>query len=337
MADLRWDSTDALRAAIDQVLRGFARSELAAASAALTERYRGERTGGPLVRTPVEAAAYAAARLPATFAAALAAMRAVPDFRPGSMLDVGAGSGAATWAATARWPSIVDCKLLDSDEKMLTVGRQLRAADPRRPTGEWNWRTADIGAAQFETHDLVVAGYALGELDRDRRSAAVQAMWAATTGVLLIVEPGTPAGFAVIRELRDTLIGAGATLTAPCPHERQCPMSAGAAAARTATGNDWCHFSARVQRSALHRQVKGAELSYEDEKFSYVAFTRLAPERVAGRVLRHPGRPPRRVELVACTDTGLRNITVGKSHPEYRAAKKLDWGSGIPDALLPTR
>jgi ribosomal protein RSM22 (predicted rRNA methylase) len=144
---------------------------------------------------------------------------------------------------------------------------------------------------------------------------------------MLIVEPGTPAGFAVIRELRDTLIGAGAGLTAPCPHQRECPM----------TGTDWCHFAARVQRSALHRQVKGAELSYEDEKFSYVAFTRDTAERAAARVLRHPGRPPKRVELVACTDAGLRNITIGKSHPEYRAAKDLSWGSAIPAALLPTK
>lgn len=318
---------EALRAAIDQVLAGFPRSELAAASAALTERYRGERTGEPLVRTPADAAAYAAARLPATFAAIRAAMQAIPDFAPVSMLDVGAGSGAAAWAATARWPSIVDCTLLDADPKMLTVGRQLRAADPRRPTGEWNWQTADIRAAQFGEHDLVVAGYALGELDPSPRIAAAQAMWAATTGALLIVEPGTPVGFAVVRELRDALIGSGAALTAPCPHERECPMS----------GADWCHFSTRVQRSALHRQVKGAELSYEDEKFSYVAFTRHAPDRVPGRVLRHPGRPPKRVELVACTDAGLRNITIGKSHPEYRAAKKLTWGSRIPAELLPPK
>lgn len=327
MADLRWESADALRTAIDRVLGGFPRAELAAASAALTERYRGERTGEPLVRTAADAAAYAAARLPATFAATSAATSAIPEFGPVSMLDVGAGSGAATWAATARWPSIVDCSLLDSDPKMLTVGRQLRAADPREPAGEWNWQTGDVGAARFEKHDLVVAGYALGELDAKRRIAAAQAMWTATTGVLLIVEPGTPAGFAVIRELRDTLIDAGATLTAPCPHERKCPMA----------GNDWCHFAARVQRSSLHRQVKGAELSYEDEKFSYVAFTRGTPERAAARVLRHPGRPPKRVELVACTNSGLRNITIGKSHPDYRTAKKLSWGSEIPESLLPTK
>jgi ribosomal protein RSM22 (predicted rRNA methylase) len=327
VADLRWESADALRTAIDRVLSGIPRSELATASAALTERYRGERTGEPLVATTVDAAAYAAARLPATFAAIQAAMRAIPDFEPTSMLDVGAGSGAATWAAVARWPSIVDCTLLDSDAKMLTVGQRLRAADPRRPAGEWNWQTGDIGAARFGQHDLVVAGYALGELDPVHRIAAAQAMWAATTGTLLIVEPGTPVGFAVIRELRDALIDAGAALIAPCPHERKCPM----------TGTDWCHFSARVQRSALHRQVKAAELSYEDEKFSYVAFTRHTAERVAGRVLRHPGRPPKRVELVACTDTGLRNITIGKSHPDYRTAKKLNWGSEIPTTLLPAK
>jgi len=172
---------------------------------------------------------------------------------------------------------------------------------------------------------VVLASYALGELAPTARIGAAQAMWAAATGALIIIEPGTPVGFAAIREIRDTLIAAGATLRAPCPHDNACPMA----------GDDWCHFAARVQRSPLHRQLKGADLSYEDEKFSYVAFTKTTPARAAARVLRHPGRPPKRVELAACTRTGLRRVTVGKSHPEYRQAKELAWGSEIPETLLP--
>ncbi len=318
----------ALRTAIEQVLRGIPRRTLADASQSLTERYRGPRTGAALVRSATDAAAYAAARLPATFAAvattALATAALRPDFAPRTLLDVGAGSGAAAWAAGAVWPTVSELTLLDSDANMLEVGEKLRQADPRDNDGDWRWTRGDLRNAEWEPHDLVIASYALGELDPGPRMAAVQAIWAATRGVLLIVEPGTTAGFEVIRELRDGLIGAGAGLLAPCPHETTCPMSDG----------DWCHFSARLNRSALHRQVKNAELSYEDEKFSYLAFVRDNAERAAGRVLRHPGRQPKRVELVACSRTGLRRIVVPKSHPDYRLAKKLDWGSAIPDSML---
>jgi ribosomal protein RSM22 (predicted rRNA methylase) len=46
--------------------------------------------------------------MPATYAATAAVFAAlaevIPDFSPGSLLDVGAGTGAASWAARAQWP-----------------------------------------------------------------------------------------------------------------------------------------------------------------------------------------------------------------------------------------
>ncbi|MBK8729172.1 MAG: hypothetical protein IPM00_07135 [Tetrasphaera sp.] len=82
---------------------------------------------------------------------------------------------------------------------------------------------------------------------------------------------------------RDRLRSAGWHLVAPCPHALDCPLADG----------DWCHFSVRVQRSNLHRDLKAAELNYEDEKFSYVLATRTGdppqpPAAPDDRVLRHP-------------------------------------------------
>lgn len=93
---------------------------------------------------------------------------------------------------------------------------------------------------------------------------------------MVLIEPGTPEGYLRIREARGQLIDAGMTVAAPCPHDGTCPIE---------VGQDWCHFSARVSRSSLHRQVKGGSLPYEDEKFSYVAATRFPVE--AGRLPDH--------------------------------------------------
>jgi ribosomal protein RSM22 (predicted rRNA methylase) len=319
---------EALRVAIDRVLAGTSRRELAGSSQELSGRYRDPRAGERPVRRSADAEAYVAARLPATFTALgqvfAAAAALQPDFRPESQVDLGAGTGAAAWAAAARWPGIGRVRLVDRATEMIGLGRRLREADPRGPDAEWAWQRADLVEARPDPADLVTVSYVLGEVDPVRRVATARAAWAATRGMLAMVEPGTPAGFAVIREVRRALCDDGAALLAPCPHDRACPM----------TGSDWCHFAARVQRSALHRQVKGADLSYEDEKFSYVVFTRSPAGRAAARVLRHPRRPPRRIEFAACTRDGLRTVQVTRSQPAYRTAKKLGWGSALPPDVL---
>jgi ribosomal protein RSM22 (predicted rRNA methylase) len=324
-------TTAALRAAITGVLAGTDSRALTAGVARLTESYHapGDRQH---VRSDTDAAAYVAARLPATYAALVAALGAAasldPGFAPRTVLDLGAGTGAGGWAATATWPTLREFDLLDADERMLRLGRSLRAArsagaeDP--DAMPWRWQQGDLGAATVVPADVVIASYALGELSPAGRLAAALRAWESTAGLLVIVEPGTPAGFAVIRTLRDALIGAGASVLAPCPHDAGCPM----------TGADWCHFATRVQRSSLHRQVKGGERGHEDEKFSYVAVTRRPPLRAAGRLLRHPVKPPRRVELTVCAPGGLRRVTVGKSHPGYRDARDISWGDAVPAALL---
>jgi Mitochondrial small ribosomal subunit Rsm22 len=88
---------------------------------------------------------------------------------------------------------------------------------------------------------------------------------------------GTPGGHRRILAARDILIGAGLTIVAPCPQQHQCPLAEGA---------DWCHFTARVDRSSLHRRLKGGSLAYEDEKFSYIAASRSNREQSPGRVRR---------------------------------------------------
>ncbi|MGO8876108.1 MAG: small ribosomal subunit Rsm22 family protein [Acidimicrobiales bacterium] len=313
--------TPDLSGAIARLLSGEPRLQLAPAARRLSERYRAGTA--PSVRTQEDALAYVATRLPATYAAARAAMVQVaelsPSYRPRTQMDLGAGPGAAAWAAAAVWPGLNGVVLRDRDAALVELGQQLAATDFE----SWSWQLGDMRDAVAEA-DLVTACYALGELEAAEALEVATAAWRATTGCLLLVEPGTPTGFALIRRLRRHLLEEGARLVAPCPEEGECPVN----------GQDWCHFSARLGRSALHRALKGAERSFEDEKFSYVAFARGEPTRAAGRVVRRPLLRRRFVELSLCADGMIRPAGIGQSLAAYRAATSLEWGDAAPLEVL---
>ena len=94
-----------------------------------------------------------------------------------------------------------------------------------------------------------------------------------------------------------------------------------------AAANDWCHFPVRVERTSLHRRLKGGVLGYKDEKFSYLiaARRRIAP--APTRIVRHPQKHSGHIRLTLCTPQGIEQRTVPKSQKElYKAARKADWG-----------
>ena len=97
--------------------------------------------------------------------------------------------------------------------------------------------------------------------------------------------------------------------------------------------NDWCHFAQRITRSQLQRQAKQATLSYEDEKFSYIAASRTTGLPIRARVLRHPQIRPGHIHLELCTPGGLQNSTVTrKDKAAFREARDIAWGNALsPD------
>ena len=173
--------------------------------------------------------------------------------------------------------------------------------------------------------DLVIANYTIGELAPDALAGAAEALWSATGDVLLVVEPGTPAGFAGIRALRAHLIAQGAHALAPCPHDRACPI----------VDPDWCHFAKRLPRSRDHRLVKGATLAFEDEKFSYVALACYRRPVAGARVLAHPRVGKAAVGAKLCTTEGIVTATAPRrERARYAAQKRWRWGDRVvaPDA-----
>ncbi len=305
---------------------------LAAAAEELSSSYR---TGGAVasgqapVRDPRTAAAYAATRMPATFAAAgralVEAAASLPAFAPRRLLDVGAGTGAAAWAAVAVWPSIDDLVSIDREPAAIELGRRLAAASGVGSLAAADWRTATLTKADFGEADLVTAAYVLGELSERDQTSLVERLWAVTRGALVLVEPGSPAGYRRILAARSELIAGGAAMAAPCPGERPCPIA----------GDDWCHFLVRVERSVLHRRAKSAARSWEDEPISYVVATRLPAEPAARAVLGRPRSRPGRVELRICAADGRihREVVSRREGPRYRAARDVAWGDRIPAVI----
>ncbi|MGQ9683746.1 MAG: small ribosomal subunit Rsm22 family protein [Anaerolineae bacterium] len=324
-----------LRSALDDLLTAVSGTGLANTALVLSQRYREGHGKGPraYVASPNDVIAYAASRLPATFAAVHAVLSEVASRRPGwapdTVLDVGAGPGTAGWAASVLWPEIRSVELVEKDERMISLGRRLTVRASAKAMREAVWRHEDCqGAYAGGRYDLVLASYVLGELSREQMAGLIGRLWAWTSGVLVIVEPGTPSGFALVRAGRERLVAEGALVLAPCPHCRTCPMPA----------DDWCHFAQRVARSRLHRQVKRADLGFEDEKYAYVAVSGTPGVPIRARVLRHPQYHRAHLRLDLCSLDGLQRRVVSRRNGEqYRRARDLRWGSALTEEWCDTR
>jgi ribosomal protein RSM22 (predicted rRNA methylase) len=304
-----------LGARLDGLARSVGLRRLSAAAADLGATYRA--TGAPgQALTDLQAAAYAVYRMPATYAAVRAALgqlrAADPLFVPTSVVDVGAGTGAVAWAVRAAFGSAVPVRAVEPDRAMRTLGMRLAPASTI-------WLAADIADVELSA-DLVIAGYAVGEV----ADAAALADRTAAADTVLIVEPGTPRGYATVLTARSRLTRAGMTVAAPCPQSGPCPL----------VGRDWCHFAVRLERPAVTRQIKDAERGHEDEKFSFVAASRRPVGPAGGRILRHPRRHGGHVGLRVCAPSGAVDaVTVSRRDREhYRAARSASWGDPWPPA-----
>ena len=322
------DLPPALRAAADRLLDGVARAGVAERAGKISRAYRQGQGSAGVVKGAEDAGAYVLARLPATYAACARAFaetaERTPDFAPTTLLDAGAGPGGAGWAALETWPDIASATLLDSNPAFLAMAETLSRDGPAALAGAER-RRADLAQPQdWPAADLVVASYVLAEIPAGRQADTVAALWAATSGVLILVEPGTPDGFARLAAARAALITAGASLIAPCPHAAACPLAA----------PDWCHFVQRLPRSRDHRLAKGASVPFEDEKFIYLAVARpaVAVAPAAPRILAPPRDLKPGLTFKLCTPTGAvesREVP-RRDKAAYAAVRRLGWGDAFP-------
>ncbi|MBN9308242.1 small ribosomal subunit Rsm22 family protein [Devosia sp.] len=314
----------ALPHALQQTVRELTAGQhgLKESAGRISAHYRQLGASRGVIGASADALAYALSRMPATYAAVSAVLaelrRRAPEFVPTAVLDVGAGPGTAAWAAAETWPGLATT-LLDHNREFLAVAQALA---PHSSAGAVDLRAGEIGAFELAAgFGLVTCAYALTELADDALLEAASRLWRHSDGVLVLVEPGRPRDYQRLMTIRAHLVGQGAKVLAPCPHDRACPLEA----------PDWCHFTVRLNRSRDHMRMKGGTLGYEDEKYSYLVVARPGlGEPAAGRVLRRPEETKFSVSLRTCAPDGIEQRTVqSRDKAAFKAARKLDWGDAV--------
>ena len=223
-----------LKAAIDRHLSESPSGSLVEKTTRMSAHYRqGGGSGAAL-----DFGAYLVARLPATYAAVAFCLaelaRRRPQFSPRTLLDAGSGPGTAAWAAISAYSGISAVTFLDNNQKFLKLASSLAAQGENLALQGAGALRADLGKLPDDlTADLVIAAYALAEMPVAEAGNIAAALWKTCENTLVVIEPGTPQGFARIHQVRSALIAEGAHLIAPCTQENACPMQP----------PDWCHFS----------------------------------------------------------------------------------------------
>lgn len=308
---------------IEEEVYKYKISELKECSQKLSNKYMNEkRTGKTLLAQKQEAIAYSVIRMPATFGAISKALNIILEnnnIEIKSLLDVGAGTGAASWAVN-EIIDIDEITCLERESVMSELGKKLMN-QTNGTLKSAKWIAKDIIQDELdEKADLVIVSYMINELKESDRLIALDKLINSTNEILLIVEPGTPEGFNNIKRIRDEVIKRGLNIIAPCTHNQECPLPE----------NDWCSTVVRVQRNKIHKLLKDGDVPFEDEKFSYIAISKKAYGKPKSRILRHPIIQNKMIKLKLCTEDGIKEIVVTKKNGElYKTVKKKNNGDSI--------
>lgn len=317
-----------LKEKIEKEISSINTKELKQSAQTISKRYRDKtenKVNNQLIINDVEAITYAASRMPATYGAIYTALKHClqiigNDADVKSLLDVGAGTGTASWAASELL-DLEQITCIENNQYMMNIGKRLMQ-DGNDELQNASWIQKNLLTDEIkENSDLVIASYVLNEVSKQAIETVLQKLWNATNKVLLIIEPGTPEGYDEIRKIRQYFIEKGENIIFPCPHEKECKIEE----------NDWCAFSCRVARSKTHKLLKEGEVPYEDEKFSYIAISKFKTRKIENVILRHPKIESEKITLKLCTNSGNieERIITKKDKDLFKKAKKLSCGDTL--------
>lgn len=308
-----------------ELAENFSKKQLSQSFKEVSEKYCGEKNGNSLLNQTNEATAYALSRMPATYGAVYSALTQTLNTIEKSidvktLLDIGAGTGAAT-LAIANQINLEKITCLEREEAMLNLGKTLLNASEEKVVREATWIKRDlIKEKTTEKADIVVISYMLNELEETKRLELVENLWNQTNQILLIVDPGTPKDFKNMMQIKNFLVDKGAKIIAPCSLEKGC----------TLPQDDWCHFLCRVERTKWQKDIKMATVPYEDEKFTYLAFSKEDIGKTKNRVIRPPVNKTNFIEVKLCEENGVsEKIYTKKEKDNYKKAKKIKVGDSF--------
>lgn len=286
----------------------------------LSERYLSSFSAGiPLAKKERDVLSYTFMRMRATHAATSFALNKI-NKKEGinSILDVGCGTGAAMLAALELFsPLSIDA--VEVEKNMIKACKEIISCYDEKLLDKVNFINEDATKLNITcNYDLIITSYFLNELKHNDRIKLAKNLFNHANKYFVIIEPGTPQNHKEMMEIKDVLLDCGATLVSPCKCD-VCPLL---------KSGDWCHFITRINRTKLQREIKGGSLGYEDEKFTYLVFSKDKQDNAFEKIIiRKPMIFKGRVQFKSCTKSGINSEIITKSNKEvYKKIKELGVG-----------
>ena len=192
--------------------------------------------------------------------------------RPLRVLDLGAGTGAATLAVSESLGVEIDATWVDLSSEALALGKQLVSSVKSLSV---TVSVSDLRQLPEGRFDLIVVSYALNEAFGENADDAMKAWLDAAIsrldehGILVICEPVVKTFGPRMAKLREWALGDfGCHMIAPCLHDKACPLAA---------KGEWCHdVRSWPMPWAVQTLNKRLNRTLQDIKFSFLVLTRQA-------------------------------------------------------------
>lgn len=261
-----------------------------------------------------------------------------------TVLDLGSGPGASIIPLMDNFPSLENITLIEEQSSMINIGREFikilkdRGFNIDDGTNKLGSNHTDIKYVKRSVNslksvdndgklvDLILSSYMINEFTQKEVDEFFRLIKESKFKYFISIVPGTPHHFKILDYLRKNFLKNDYfEIIAPCTFTGICNLE-----------EDWCHFAKRVNRSSTLRSIKEGELSYEDEKFSYLIiknklYTEDSKCEDKKRIIRHPEIRKGLIKFKTCSREGIGEIvlTKGKDKEKYKASKDLGWGDMI--------